>query len=68
MQKLFTRLAISSAGGRFETVSEISHRTGMDIYVLKSWMDQLADSGDLEKADTPDGVKYRIAEGKEGDI
>jgi len=68
MQILFTRLAIASAGGRFESVSEISHRTGMDIYVLKSWVDHLTESGDLERADTPDGVKYRIAEGKEGDI
>lgn len=68
MQILFTRLAVASAGGRFESVSEISHRTGMDIYVLKSWIDRLAEEGDLEKVDTPEGVKYRIAEGKEGDI
>lgn len=67
MQKVFSRLAIASSGGKFETVSEISHRTGMDIYVLNTWINQLFKEGELERIEAPDGVRYSLKE-EEGEI
>ena len=67
MQKVFARLAIASSGGTFETISEMSHRTGMDIYILKTWIDQLFKEGEIERIETPDGVRYSAKE-EEGEI
>lgn len=67
MQRLFSRLAIASSG-LTETLSEISHRTGMDIYVLKAHVDQMVEEGEVELVREKGVEKYRIKEGKEGDI
>jgi DNA-binding MarR family transcriptional regulator len=66
MQRLFSRLAIAS--GLTETVSEISHRTGMDIYVLKAHIDQMVEDGEVDLVREEGVERYRIKEGKEGDI
>ena len=68
MQRMFSRLAVVASNNCYETVSEISHRTGMDIYVLKSHLDKMVEEGEINIIKENGMDKYKIAEGREGDI
>ena len=39
----------------------------MDIYILKTWIEQLCKEGEIERIETPDGVRYSAKE-EEGEI
>lgn len=68
VQRMFSRLALAASNKSFETVSEISHRTGMDSYVLKSHLDMMVAEGEISIIKEDGMDKYKIAEGREGDI
>ena len=58
MQKGFVTLAIEANGSK--TISEVSHITGMDPVVLKTHVDAMVATGEVEKVETDTGVGYKL--------
>ena len=58
MQKGFVTLAIEA--NCCKTIAELSHITGMDPVVLRTHVDAMVETGEVEKVKTDAGVSYKL--------